>query len=216
MKRIRKGYWMAEAADAAGKGEEGTGIAGIDTENVSGGSSGDGADDTGNEPDLSAELAKLRTELAKQKTSLDKATKEAADYKRQLKSRMTVDEAAAEEKKIADEALKSELEDLRKKIAVAELSKTVVTLGGDENASDKIASMLYGADDAEGALREIQKIWTAREKALRLEFSKVPAPSSGSTEGPTITKEQLSGLGYKERLEFARKNPEEYNKLMGR
>ena len=63
---------------------------------------------------------------------------------------------------------------------------------------------------------EIQKLWTAREKALRLEFQKIPAPSAGNADGPTITAEQFHAMGYLERVEFAQKNPEEYNKLMGR
>lgn len=163
-----------------------------------------------------AEIARLKAELAKAKAATDKATKEAGDYRKQLKSKMTADEAAAEEKKAQEEAINQELNDLRKRFAVAETSKKVMVLGGDETVSTKIAEYLYGAEDAESALSEIQKLWTAREKALRLEFQKIPAPSAGSSDGPTVTKEQFQAMGYLERVEFAQKNPEEYNKLMGR
>lgn len=196
--------------DGAGEGVE-------TNDSTDAGNTGDNesTDDSAN-VDIAAEIARLRSELAKAKAATDKATKEAGDYKKQLRSKMSADEAAAEEKRAADEARDKELNELRKRFAVAETSRKVMALGGDETASAKIAEYLYGAEDPDAALAAIQKIWTAREKAIRLEFSKIPAPSAGSTDGPTITREQLAGMGYKDRVEFARKNPDEYNKLMGR
>ena len=126
------------------------------------------------------ELLKLRTETAKLKAAMDKAAKEAAEYKRQLRAKQSAEEIAAEEKRIADEAKDKELEDLRKAFAVAGIEKRVMALGGDSEASSRIAEMLYGANDIEAALGEIQKIWTAREKALRLEYGKIPAPGVGA------------------------------------
>ena len=196
--------------DGAGEGGEGAG-----------GESGAGAPEQNDNHDdidtaATAEIARLKAELAKAKAATDKATKEAGDYRKQLKSKMTADEAAAEEKRAQEEALNTELNDLRKRFAVAETTKKVMALGGDEAVSTKIAEYLYGAEDTESALAEIQKLWTAREKALRLEFQKIPAPSAGNADGPTITAEQFHAMGYLERVEFAQKNPEEYNKLMGR
>jgi len=196
--------------DGAGEGGEGTG-----------GEAGAGASEQNDNNDdidtaATAEIARLKAELAKAKAATDKATKEAGDYRKQLKSKMTADEAAAEEKRAQEEALNTELNDLRKRFAVAETTKKVMALGGDEAVSTKIAEYLYGAEDTESALAEIQKLWTAREKALRLEFQKIPAPSAGNADGPTITAEQFHAMGYLERVEFAQKNPEEYNKLMGR
>lgn len=196
--------------DGAGEGGEGTG-----------GEAGAGASEQNDNHDdidtaATAEIARLKAELAKAKAATDKATKEAGDYRKQLKSKMTADEAAAEEKRAQEEALNTELNDLRKRFAVAETTKKVMALGGDEAVSTKIAEYLYGAEDTESALAEIQKLWTAREKALRLEFQKIPAPSAGNADGPTITAEQFHAMGYLERVEFAQKYPEEYNKLMGR
>lgn len=196
--------------DGAGDGGEGTG-----------GEAGAGASEQNDNHDdidtaATAEIARLKAELAKAKAATDKATKEAGDYRKQLKSKMTADEAAAEEKRAQEEALNTELNDLRKRFAVAETTKKVMALGGDEAVSTKIAEYLYGAEDTESALAEIQKLWTAREKALRLEFQKIPAPSAGNADGPTITAEQFHAMGYLERVEFAQNHPEEYNKLMGR
>ena len=166
--------------------------------------------------DESAELAKLRADLAKQKAALDKATKEAGDAKKALRAKQTAEEIAAEEKKAQDEARDKELAELRKRFAVAETSKQIMKFVSDEAASSQIAEDLYGAADVDAAITAIQKAWTAREKALRLEFGKIPAPGTGSGDGPTITKEQLDATGYLQRVKFANENPQEYERLMGR
>ena len=133
------------------------------------------------------EIAKLRAELAKQKAAIDEATKEAAAYKRQLRSKQSADEIAAEEKRLADEARDKELADLRKRFAVAEIGKKVMTLGANEQESGEIAELLYGAEDVENALTIIQKVWAAKEKALRLEFGKIPPPGAGAAENNAMT-----------------------------
>ena len=163
-----------------------------------------------------AEIAKLRADLAKQKAALDKATKEAGDYKKQLRAKQSAEEIAAEEKRAQDEARDKELADLRKRFAVAETSKRVMGFVGNEEAANTIAEYLYGAEDVDGAIDALNKAWISREKALRQEYGKIPAPGVGGTDGPTITKEQLDGMKYLERLKFANEHPDEYNRLMGR
>lgn len=171
---------------------------------------------TGVETNESAEIARLKSELAKQKTALDKATKEAADNKRALRAKQSAEEAAAEEAKTLQQSMMEELEQLRKEKAVAAATAKVVSFVGDNEASARVAEYLYGAEDVDAALAEIQKAWTAKEKALRLEYGKIPAPGVGSSEGVTVTKAQLDAMGYMDRLKFATEHPDEYNKLMGR
>ena len=164
----------------------------------------------------SPEIAKLRAELAKQKAALDKATKEAGDAKKALRAKQSAEEAAAEEAKEAAEARDKELAELRKRFAVAETSKKVMGFVGDEQTANSVAEYLYGAEDVDAALTAIQKAWTAKEKALRLEYGKIPAPGVGAGEGVSITKAQLDAMSYSERVGFANKYPEEYEHLMGR
>ena len=163
-----------------------------------------------------AELARLRAELAKQKAAIDKATKEASEYKKALRQKQSAEEIAAEEKRISDEARDKELADLRKRFAVAETSKKAMSFIGDEETANSVAESLYGAEDIDAAMAAIQKAWMAREKALRLEYGKIPAPGVGGSDGPTITREQLDAMKFPERVKFANEHPDEYNKLMGR
>lgn len=164
----------------------------------------------------SAELTRLKAEMAKQKAALDKATKEAAEAKRSLRAKQSAEEVAQEEAKAQHEALMQELETLRKEKSVAAMTAKIVPFVGDNDVSAQIAEYLYGAEDADAALTAIQKAWTAKEKALRLEYGKIPAPGAGGADGPLITKEQLDAMSYVERVKFANEHPDEYNKLMGR
>lgn len=164
----------------------------------------------------SAELAKLKADLAKQKAALDKATKEAAESKRALRAKQTAEEAAAEEAKAQQDALMQELETLRKERAVASTTAKIIPLVTDSAVAGQVAEYLYGAEDVDSAIAAIQKAWAAKEKALRLEYGKIPAPGTGASEGPTYTREQVDAMKYEDRVKFAREHRDEYNKLMGR
>ena len=130
---------------------------------------------------LNAEIARLKAELAKQKTSLDKATSEAGNLRKELRSKMTQDQIDAAEKKEAEEAQAKLIADLQKQVAKTETVKSVMgTLGLDEETSGNLADCLYGAADIKNALLTFQKAWQAREKQLKLEYGKITAPGAGT------------------------------------
>ena len=138
----------------------------------------------GNGDDLTAEIARLKAEMAKQKAAMDKALSETNSYKKQLRAKQSDEEIKAEEARVAEEARDNELNELRKKFAIMETTKNIaVKLGGDDASCSKIAEYLYGADDADAVIAEFQKILTAKEKALRLEFGRVPPPGAGGSNG---------------------------------
>lgn len=147
--------------------------------------------ETENTADKDAEIARLKTEIAKQKAATDKAASEAASMKKQLRAKQTAEEAKAEEEAESRAAIEKELAELRKERTVANSSKKVYTFIQDEQIASTVAEYLYGAEDVEAALDAIQKAWTAREKALRLEYGKIPAPGMGATDGPAMTKEDI-------------------------
>lgn len=175
-----------------------------------------GADNGVNSTNDSAEVARLKAEIARQKAAIDKATKEAGDYKKQLRAKQTAEEAQAEIDKERQEAIERELKELRQEKAVSTNARKIMGFIPDETVATSIATSLYGAGDVDAAIDEIKKAWVAREKALRMEYGKVPAPGVGSGDGPTITLEQLNKMKYVDRVEFRNKHPEEYQKLMGR
>lgn len=182
--------FFAEGAADAGTADAGTVSADAGANADSTANNGaDGAQNTSdaNQADsnsvdaLNAEIARLKAEMAKQKTSLDKATSEAGNLRKELRSKMTQEQIDAAEKKEAEEKQAKELDELRRKVARAESTKSVMSkLGVDEDTAGNLADHLFGAADIDNALLEIQKAWQARETALRREFGKIPGPGAGA------------------------------------
>ena len=190
MLRNQNGYWMAPGFaalfapdDGGGDGGENTGDpAGTDQngDGVGGETGGNGTDDA--KAALEAQIEQMKAEMAKQKEAINNATKEAAKYKRELQSKKTQEEIDADAKAEAAEKAAKELEELRKEVARAKSTKSVMAkLSVDEDTAGKIAENLIGCENIDNALLLIQKAWTAKEKALRLEFGKIPGPGAGGS-----------------------------------
>lgn len=178
------GWKLLSQDDGGGAGADGA-DAGAPGENSGADPDVDTGTDAGNDgDDLAEELAKAKADLLKYKAAIDKATREASDAKKALRAKQSAEEIAAEEKKAADERAAQEIEQLRREVARTKAVKSVMSkLGTDEEVSGKVAEYLYGAEDVDAALTEIQRAWTAREKALKLEYGKVPPPGSGGANG---------------------------------
>ncbi len=161
----------------------------------------------------SEEIKRLKAELARQKAATDKASKEAADFKKQARALQSEDERRKAEQDEVNATRDARLAELEKQAATSTISKRLLSFVGDESVADQVAGFLYGAEDTDGAIDAISKAWAAKEKALRLEYSKIPAPAAGDG-APTTTKEQIQSMTYMQRLEFARKFPETYKKLI--
>lgn len=187
MLRNQNGYWMAPGFAAMFAPDAGAGDGGAGGDNApTGDDAGKGADNNGGNDDPSAELKaqieQLKAEIDKQKQTISDANKEAAKYKRELQSKKTQEEIDADAKAEAAEKAAKELEDLRKEVARAKSTKSVMAkLGVDEETAGTIAENLIGCENIDNALLLIQKAWTAKEKALRLEFGKIPGPGAGGS-----------------------------------
>lgn len=192
MIRNRNGYWMDPrfmtffAPDEGGGAGGGAGAGGDEAPGSDGGEAGNEGNEGGADAQkkLEAQLEQLKADMAKQKAALDAATKEAGDYRKQLRAKQTQEEIDAANKKEAEEKAAKELEDLRKEVARAKSTKSVMSkLSVDEETAGKIAECLFGCENIDAALLEIQKVWTAKEKALRQEFGKIPGPGAGGADG---------------------------------
>lgn len=209
MIRNRNGYWMSPEwmamfapDDGGGMGGDG-GAAGdggnpVDNDSVADGASGDNGGNGTDAKALEAQIEQLKADLLKQKNALNSATKEAGDLRKELRSKLTQEEIDAQNKKEAEEKAAKELEELRREVARAKSTKSVMSkLGLDEDASGKIAECLSGCEDIENALLLIRKAWDAKEKALKLEYGKIPGPG-GAGNGEEDAEEKAA-------LEIARR-----------
>lgn len=192
MVRNRNGFWMNPKfmfAPDDGGGNGGDDPAGGDPaggdqsggENNPGGDNpdGKGAEDT---KSLAAVIEQLKADMAKQKAALDAATSEAGKYKKELRAKQTQEEIDAANKKEAEEKAAARLAELEREVARAKSTKSVMAkLSVDEEAAGKIAECLAGCEDVDNALLLIQKAWEAKEKAIRIEFGKIPGPGAGGS-----------------------------------
>ena len=215
MIRNRNGYWMAPGfypcfsaddgggtaggagtgagTDGAGNGgDAGNGGNGADTGNGAGSDDGKGAD----QKTLEQQIEQLKADMARQKTALDAATSEAAKYKKELRTKQTQEEIDAANKKEAEEKAAARLAELEKEVARTKSSKSVMShLSVDEATAEKIAESMIGCENVENALLLIKQVWDAREKALRIEFGKIPGPGAGGNGGEDDEEKAAIELG---------------------
>lgn len=124
----------------------------------------------------------LEQEIEKLRTAVSKANSEAADYKKQLRERMTEAEKADAERqaaeaereaarKAADDARTAELDDLRRKTAIYEHKVRFLGLGYDEALASETAEAL-AAGDMDKVFTNQSTFISNREAALRAESVK--------------------------------------------
>lgn len=148
------------------------------------------------------------------KDLLDKATSEAANFKKQLRERMSEDEAAKE--KAAEElaAVKTELETLRTEKAIAEYTSQFVAIGYDEKLAKSTAAALQRGEMAV-MFANHAKFVADREKSLKAELLRdTPTPPAGDG-NKGVSKEDFRKMSLSEKTKFAAENPEKYKEFYG-
>jgi len=146
------------------------------------------------------------------KDLFDKTSSELASAKKQLKDKMTEDEAAKAQEAEARAKLQSDYEALLHKTAVSENKAKLVALGYDEALADDTAEAMV-TGDMDKVMGNQKKYLAAYEKKVRAEALKdTPKPQGGST-GAAMTLKTLRDMSPKDRCEYSVKNPTEYKAL---
>lgn len=144
----------------------------------------------------------------------DKYASEAAGYKKQLREKMTEEEAA--KAKAAEDlaSVMAELETLRADKAVSEYTTQFMGIGYDEALAKSTALALQKGDTAV-MFKNHAKFVADREKALRAELLKTtPTPPAGDG-SVGITKEEFNKMSLADKAKFAKENPEQYREFYG-
>jgi hypothetical protein len=160
-------------------------------------------------------------DVDKIKSALDKATSEAAGYKKQLRERMSEEEAKAakdaeEREKEAEEHAKvlAELEQLRAEKVIDQHTTKFMALGYDEKLARETAKAM-ASGDTELVFNNQAKFIADREKALKAEILKsTPTPPAGDGT-KEIGKEDIQKMTLAEKQKFFRENPEQYKEIYG-
>lgn len=152
------------------------------------------------EPDMTGFVAK---------SVFDKKASEAAELSKQLKSRMTEDEAKAAKAAEEHAALLARVEELEREKAVSSYVASYLAMGYDEKLAKSSAEAL-AKGDVETVFKNQATHASSVEKALRTELLKgTPAPAAGKPD-TSMKKEDFVKMNLMEKQKFAKENPEQY------
>lgn len=162
--------------------------------------------------ELMAEIAELKATGQRNKNALDKALKEKGELTKTLRQRMTAEEAEAEAKREADEALKAELEAYRHKDKVREIEKQYLAMQYSEKDAAEVAEALANGD-FETASRIQKNHQEEMMKSLKAEMIKQYQPTSPiSNDEVQITQKEFDAMSYMEQVAFKNKYPDLWEK----
>ena len=148
------------------------------------------------------------------KDVFDKTASELAGVKKQLKEKMTDDEAAKQKEQEEREELQSKYEKLLHDSEVSKNKAKLLALGYEEKLADDTAEAMV-TGDLEKVMANQKKHLEALEKQVRAEALKDTPKPTGDGDSKTMTLEKLRGMTPSERYTYSQEHPEEYKELYG-
>lgn len=161
--------------------------------------------------DHSAEIA----DLGKYKDATDKATKEAAEYKKQLKALQDQQKTGNSKADDTIAKLQEQVAELTRQNTIASYTAQFTALGYDAELAQ--ATAIATADgDVATVFENQRKFLEQHDKDTKANILKqTPKPGQGGTgkQAPAMTLEKFRKLSMQERMAFANEFPDEYQKL---
>ena len=145
---------------------------------------------------------------------MSKSNSEAADYKKQLREKMSAEEVKAKEDADKWDELQSKYDALLKESTITKNKARLLGLGYDDALATEVAEAM-AEGDTDKVFAAQKKHLESVEKKIREETMKgTPKPTGGSG-SETMTKEKFSKMSIKEQAKFSVEHPEEYKQLYG-
>lgn len=162
---------------------------------------------------LGIDLPDTANEIERLKSSLNKATSEASEWKKKHNALLSEDQRKAEEDNEAMNALKEELETLRKEKTVSNFTAKLLENGFVSGEASKGAQLL--ADGNIDAFFGTLTTYKANlEKSIKAELLKSnPVPKDHGGNESIMTKEKYDKLSMHEKMVFMSEHPDEYASL---
>lgn len=153
-------------------------------------------------------------EIERLKNALSKSNSEAADYKKQLREKMS-----AEEKKTKDDAekwdeLQSKYDALLKESEISKNKARLLALGYDDALATEVAEAMSEGDTDKVFAAQKKHLDSVGKKIREEVLKDTPKPTGGSGTN-TVTKESFRKMSAQERYEFSKSHPDEYKELYG-
>lgn len=160
------------------------------------------------------DMQELLNRIATLERKADKASAEAADYKKKWKDSLSSQEQASIEKAEAEAEREEKFNQLLRENSINKLEKTYLGLGYLAEEAEKMAAAEYDGD-LEAKTKIMREVDARKKKEFEAEFLKSrPEINAGAGgENPNVSKEAFEKMGYLERVEFKHKYPETYKKF---
>lgn len=136
-------------------------------------------------------------EINRLKTALSKANSEAADYKKQLRSKQSADEALAADQKAEHDRLVQENADLKRSMALSERKSKLLAIGYEESLADETAVAMVDGDMDKVIANQAKYLESQKKTILADQMRGTPRPSSG---------EEGTGMDYTKQISEAQAN----------
>ena len=162
-------------------GGGGTGESGAEGEES--GSDGGNNEDAPTVEELVAQLAEERAKSARLQNEKDTASTEAANFKRQLRAKMTANEQEEAEKKARDEAIEKELQELRNESRINKYSKRFMGVGMDEASATELAGLTGEIAEPDKFFSALDKFVKAGEDSVEALIKSNPSIKAGNGDG---------------------------------
>lgn len=164
--------------------------------------------------ELNDKLQDALTEMAKLKRGLDKASGEAAEYKRKWKESLSASEQASMEKAEVEAQRDEELKQLRRDNSINKVEKNYLAMGWTADEASRMAIAEVDGD-IDTKVKIMAEVDARKKKEYEAEFIRNrPDVNIGGGSGVSYTKEQFDKMGVVERTKLKRENPAEYERLM--
>ena len=125
-------------------------------------------------------LQELKAEMAKLKRNLNKASAEAADYKKKYRDTLSAQEIAEVEKKEAEARDREEKDALRRELSLMKLEKAYLGMGFTADEAQRI-SLAEVDNETDKRMKILEEVDARKKKAYEAEFYKNrPEISTGS------------------------------------
>lgn len=146
------------------------------------------------------------------KEQFDKASSEAADWKKKYNARLSDDEKAEAARKQAIEEMETELNTLRREKSVSTYTADYLSLGYEENLAKETAEAMADGDFAKVFANQ-KKFKSELEKTIRQEIlGSTPRPDeTGGTK--TVTKAEFLKMPTEKQMEYIKSHPDYQNEL---
>lgn len=160
------------------------------------------------------DMQELLNRIATLERKADKASAEAADYKKKWKDSLSSQEQASIEKAEKEAEREEKFNQLLRENSINKLEKTYLGLGYLAEEAEKMAAAEFDGD-LETKTKIMREVDARKKKEFEVEFLKSrPDINAGAGgESPNVSKEAFEKMGYLERVEFKNKYPETYKKF---